>query len=62
VNPNGTISVSGTAEPKKYGNGNIPWRTTGTFVADASGNYGPVTMTPQTSGQITATAKDIAGT
>ena len=62
ANPNGTVSVSGTAEPNSTVTVTFPDRTTGTYVVLADGKYGPVTSTtPQTSGTITATAKDVAG-
>jgi gliding motility-associated-like protein len=62
ANPNGTLSVSGTAEPGSTVTVTFPDGSTGTAVANASGNYGPITsLTPQTSGTITANAKDVAG-
>ena len=62
VNANGTISVSGTAEPGSTVTVTFPDGSTGTAIADAQGKYGPVTsITPQTSGNITANATDAAG-
>ena len=61
-NTDGTISVSGTAEPGSTVTVTFPDGTTGTFLVDSLGKYGPVTSaTPQTSGTITANAKDVAG-
>jgi gliding motility-associated-like protein len=62
ANPNGTISVSGTAEPKSTVTVTFPDGTTGTYVVLADGKYGPVTSaTPQTDGVISAIATDVAG-
>ncbi|MDI5899622.1 gliding motility-associated C-terminal domain-containing protein, partial [Flavobacterium yafengii] len=62
VNPNGTLSVSGTAEAGSTVTVTFPDGSTGTAIADAAGNYGPVTsLTPQTSGTITANATDTTG-
>ncbi|MES9885762.1 MAG: Ig-like domain-containing protein, partial [Candidatus Sedimenticola sp. 6PFRAG1] len=61
VNADGTVSVSGTAEPESTVTVTFPDGDSGTFTTDADGNYGPITSdTPQTSGDIKATATDAA--
>ncbi len=62
INANGTLSVSGTAEPGTTVTVTFPDGTTGTaLAASPSGAYGPVSsIAPQTSGNITATTTDLA--
>ncbi|QZI68267.1 FG-GAP-like repeat-containing protein [Pseudomonas protegens] len=61
ANPDGTLTVSGTAEPGSTVTITYPDGTTSSVVADASGNYSTSSSTVQTSGNVTATATDVAG-
>ena len=60
-NPNGTLTVSGNAEPGSTVSVTYPDGTTGTVVADASGQYSTTSASPQTSGAVSTTATDPAG-
>jgi len=60
-NPNGTLTVSGNAEPGSTVSVTYPDGTTGTVVADASGQYSTTSASPQTSGAVSTSATDPAG-
>ncbi|CAB3778414.1 hypothetical protein LMG27177_00599 [Paraburkholderia fynbosensis] len=57
----GGLTVGGTAEPGSTVTVTYPDGSTGSTVADASGNYSVSTDVPQTSGTVEAVAKDAAG-
>ncbi|MFA9440213.1 Ig-like domain-containing protein, partial [Uliginosibacterium sp. sgz301328] len=61
ANPDGTVTVSGTAEPGSTVTVTYPDGTTSTTTADASGNYATSSDTVQTTGVVEATATDAAG-
>ena len=62
MNANGTLSVSGTAEPGVNVTITFPNGETVTVLVDANGNFGPViSTTPQGTGDVVATAEDAAG-
>ncbi|CAA6814939.1 MAG: Unknown protein, partial [uncultured Campylobacterales bacterium] len=59
---NGTITVSGQAEPDSNVTVVFPDGTSVTVPADENGSYGPVTsVAPQTSGDVNTSATDAAG-
>ncbi|WP_246291638.1 Ig-like domain-containing protein, partial [Paraburkholderia fynbosensis] len=60
-NADGGLTVSGTAEAGSTVTVTYPDGSTGSTVADASGNYSVSTDVPQTSGTVEAVAKDAAG-
>ena len=61
VNPNGTLTVAGTAEPGSTVKVTFPDGSTATVPVAANGSYSATSATPQTSGAVTAVAKDAAG-
>jgi hypothetical protein len=62
VNPDGTLSVSGTGEPGTTATVTFPDGTSGTATVGTDGSFGPVTSTaPQTSGTVSAIVTDAAG-
>ncbi len=61
ANPDGTLTVSGTAEPGASVAVTFPDGTTATVPVAANGTYSATSTTPQGSGPVTATASDAAG-
>ncbi|MFT0167721.1 Ig-like domain-containing protein [Paraburkholderia mimosarum] len=61
VNPDGTLTVSGTAEAGSTVIVHFADGTSGSAVADASGNYSISSSTAQVSGSVDVTATDAAG-
>ncbi|WP_431025062.1 Ig-like domain-containing protein [Halomonas sp. H5] len=61
ANDDGTITASGTAEPGSTVTVTFPDGTTGEVVAGDDGTYEVTSETPQTSGEVSATATDPAG-
>ncbi|MBK5540631.1 Ig-like domain repeat protein [Pseudomonas sp. TH07] len=60
-NPDGTLTVSGTGEPDSTINVTYPDGTSGTALVDASGHYSTTSSTPQSSGNVSVSATDVAG-
>ncbi|EPL05345.1 Ig-like domain-containing protein [Pseudomonas sp. CF161] len=60
-NPDGTLTVSGTAEPGSTVNVTYPDGTSGTALVDATGHYSATSGTPQTSGNVSVSATDATG-
>jgi hypothetical protein len=61
-NPDGSVSVSGTAEPNSNIEIRYPDGSTVTTVVDSSGNYGPVTSAiNQPTGTVNGTVTDASG-
>jgi hypothetical protein len=60
-NGNGTITVTGTAEPGATLTVTYPDGTTGSVIADIAGHYSITSPGVQSSGTVTAQATDVAG-
>ncbi|MFT0696761.1 Ig-like domain-containing protein, partial [Acinetobacter bereziniae] len=61
-NPDGSVSVSGTAEPNSNIEIRYPDGSTITTAVDSSGNYGPVTsVINQPTGTVSGTVTDASG-
>ncbi|MFJ7142591.1 Ig-like domain-containing protein [Pseudomonas protegens] len=61
VNPDGSLTVSGSAEPGSTVHITYPDGSASSAVADSSGHYSTHSVTPQTSGTVEAIATDAAG-
>ncbi len=61
TNPNGTLTVSGTAEPGSSVTVTFPDGTSAIVPVGANGTYSATSATPQTSGSVSTTATDAAG-
>ncbi len=61
ANADGTLTVSGVAEPGSTVKITFPDGTIGTATATAAGTYAATSATPQPSGSVSAIAKDPAG-
>uniref|UniRef100_UPI0022B984C2 Ig-like domain-containing protein n=1 Tax=Acinetobacter sp. HY1485 TaxID=2970918 RepID=UPI0022B984C2 len=61
ANKDGTITVSGQAEPNSTVKVTYPDGTTSTATVGTNGSYSTTSSTPQTSGNVSAMATDVAG-
>ncbi len=60
ANPNGTLTTSGAGEPGSTVTVTFPDGSTGTAIVAASGNFSVTSATPQTSGNVFTSQKDVA--